>query len=216
MSRNLGYACVAGWLTGLAAGGCAPLGFFVNLFVPPAPVAATYKLPADKKVLIFVDDPSGMVADQGVQEKLSEYLRSEFIANKVARTLTSDSALHAALLALGDDGNVGLGKISREVGADVVVYVHIEGFSLTDDEARTWQGKLTTAVRVRDSRGKALWPDAGQYRVEPVAYRPKQLIDDEVACKDHITDEMAKIAADRIAKLFYDHKGRELGQGGGR
>ena len=93
-----------------------------------------------------------------------------------------------------------------------MVYVQIEGLALTDDDARTWQGKMVLGVKVQDVGGRKLWPDAGQHRVPTVEYKPKRAIDDEVACKDYITDQMAQIAADRIAKLFYAHAERDLGQ----
>ena len=195
-----------------AAGGCQAIAWGATTFTPPKRIDAQYRLPPGRNVLIFVDDPSGTIADHGVQEKLTAYLEKEFVDKKLAKSLVPQSALQAALVSLGDDGNVGVPRIAREVGADLVVYVQIEGFTLTDDDARTWQGKMVAGVRVRDAEGHKLWPDSGQHRVPPVEYRPKKAIDDETACKDNITDNMAQIAADRVAKLFYTHTERELGQ----
>jgi hypothetical protein len=194
------------------AGGCQAMAWGATTFTPPKRIAAQYHLPPGKKVLVFVDDPSGAIADHGVQEKLAGYLEKELVARKLVGSLVPQSELQATLVSLGDDGNVHIPRIVRGVGADLVVYVQIEGLALTDDDTRTWQGKMILGTKVQDAQGRKLWPDAGQHRVPTIEYRPKKAIDDEIACKDHITDQMAQIAADRIAKLFYAHSDRELGE----
>ena len=206
---------VTGWLlvvAGALTGGCQAMAWGASTFTPPKRIPAQYRLPPGQKVLVFVDDPSGTIADHGVQEKLAGYLEKELTDKKLVGTLVPQSELQAALVSLGDDGDVHLPRIVKQVGADFVVYVQIEGLALTDDDARTWQGKMVLGVKVHDVGGRKLWPDAGQHRVPTVEYKPKRAIDDEVACKDYITDQMTQIAADRIAKLFYAHAERDLGQ----
>ncbi|MCY2929468.1 MAG: hypothetical protein NTV86_08230 [Planctomycetota bacterium] len=195
-----------------AAAGCQAMAYTASVATPPKRIEALFHLPPGKKVVVFVDDPSGSRADHGVLEKLAGYLEKELTDKRLVQSLVPQNTLQAALVSLGDDGNVHLPHITREVGADLVVYVQVESFGLSDDESRTWQGKMSLLVKVQAVDGRMLWPASPPYPIRSIEYKPKMAIDDEVACKDNITDNLAFIGADRVAKLFYAHPERQLGE----
>ena len=195
-------------LAGAAAaglGGCAAFSWFVAQFAPPQEVKAEFKLPKDKKVLVFVDDMLHEVNYAPIKGDLTEKLNSQLAEHKIAANTIPYEQVQD-LAARGDFNRLAVKEVGEKLGADVVIYVDIERFSLKENEASPlWRGELAGSVRVVDVKVGRLWPtDREKYPVPAVETPPTENASKTYGAE--LSRLLAEKLADRIAKLFYDHK----------
>ncbi|MBI5722861.1 MAG: hypothetical protein HZA50_02805 [Planctomycetes bacterium] len=186
--------------------GCNYLGGFLLAFQPPTPVDAKYKIERGKKILVLVDDPKNIAPYERLKNRMATSLNKQLTDNNVAASTVPHERLTNLMLSTHDFNNLRVSEIGQKLGADIVIYVKLEKFSLKDEPTTTiWNARLGTSVKVVDSRGKKLWP-TGQntFDVEPIELPSEDKSDPNFA--EELTNRLADKMADRIAKLFYNHK----------
>ncbi len=183
--------------------GCQPLlGWVVAVFTPPQKVEAKYKIPHDKTVLVFVNEPT-----YRINYDLTTKLNAELEEHKVAaRTIpyhqiTRKAAAEQNLYRMDTD------EVGKLLGADVVIRVNVTKFSLKDDEVSPlWNGRIKASVKVVSTTEGLLWPKDRPrgYRVEEIQIGPSESSSKRYG--DTLTRQLAARLADAVTKLFYDHK----------
>ena len=195
-------------LTAMIATGCGPtIGWMVNAFAPPKKIEAVYEPPEGKTILVFVDDMKNPVSYEPVKAQLTESLNAMLEENKVAAATVPYRKLLELMSASRDFNRMAVGEVGQKLGADMVLYVIVEEFSLKENEMTPlWQGKLATTVRIVDTAEGRLWPDDRPegYPVRPVETSPRA--DSSPRYGEVLSKVLAAKMADRIAKLLYDHK----------
>ncbi len=186
--------------------GCQQLSAILIIFQPPTPVKAEYKIERGKKILVFVDDPKNIAPYERLKNRLATSLNKQLTENKIAASTVPHERLTNLMLSTPDFNNLTVSEIGQKLGADMIIYVKLEKFSLKDEPATTmWNPKLETSVKVVDCRGKRLWPDGlNTHDVTPVELKSQDKNDPNYA--EELTNQLADKMADNIAKLFYDHK----------
>ena len=188
--------------------GCGPMiGWFVNAFAPPQKVRALYEPPADKKLLVFVDDMLNPVSYEPVKGELTKRLNRQLTEHKVvAQTVTYEEILDL-MAATPNFNELTVTEIGQKLKADVVVYVYIDEFTLKESEASPlWRGRMRATVRVVDVELGRLWPEDRPtgHSVKPVetpgASHPSPTYGTD------LSKILAEKMAERIAKLFYTHR----------
>ncbi len=201
------------WMTILLAGclsatGCGPLiGVTLDVFRKPRKVQAVYQPPEGKKILVFVDDLQNPVSYEPIKAELTERLNEQLIENNVAERVVPYERLLTLMAATPEFHALSIGQIGNKLGADIVLYVHVDTFSLKDNEVTPlWHGQLATTIRMVDVTRGRLWPEdrpAG-FTVKPVEtpteYSPSQTYEIDLATS------LARQMATRVARLFYDHE----------
>ncbi|HUS92840.1 MAG TPA: hypothetical protein VM695_13360 [Phycisphaerae bacterium] len=196
-------------LVGLATSQCAcpVIAWFTAQFGPKEKVAAKFDPPKDKRMLVFVDDILSPVVYEPIKIELTRRLNELFVEHKVARETVSYDRLADLIMATPDFNRLAVSQVGQKVGADTVLYLHIDRFSLHDRATEElWKGRLQVTVRLTDVEKGRLWPkdrEAG-YLVDEVETPTRVTTSDTTA--DEITQELAARMADRIAKLFYEHE----------
>ena len=190
----------------LPIGGCAPgLAWFVAQFAQEK-VQALYKPPARKTVLVFVDDMLNPVSTPAIKGELTERLNAQLTQHKLAAVTVPHTKLMELMSAGRDFDRLSVAEVGRKLGAELVLYVHIDKFSLRDEEQGSlWRGELRATIRWVDVQTGRLWPDD---RPEGHALPPVEtpVVDStSAATGQELTRQLAELAADRIAKCFYDH-----------
>lgn len=193
---------------GVMLGGCGPMiGWMVNAFRPPKKVHAVYRPPKDKKILVFVDDLSNPVGYEQVKGELTERLNERLVEHKIARRTVPYERVLRLKAATPEFDGLAVSQIGQRLGADLVLYVHVDHFSLKDNEVSPlWHGRMEVTVRMVDVAAGRLWPKDRQagYAVKPVdnptESHPSPTYEIDLA------KSLAEQMADRIAKLLYDHK----------
>jgi len=203
-------AALLGWM--LVAGallcGChgpllVPLAFLEKLF-PKDRVPPKFKLPADKKVLVFPDDLLRPVSYPPVKRALAEKANALLVEKKlVAGIVPYDKLIDLQ----HDDVNfnrLSVATVGRRLGAELVIYINLDEFSLKDSPVGTlWRGRFAGKVRVVDVTKGRLWPDesAGHpVRVEePVTENTSETYGTQLARK------LAERLAGEVVGLFHSH-----------
>lgn len=204
LGRRLTIAALAAICPGI--GGCGVFPWFVAQFAPPQKVDAVYEPPKDKKILVFVDDYLNPQDCGAVKRELTERLGEQLTEHGVAARTVSFRRLVNLMAATPDFNELAVIQVGSRLGADIVLYVHVDNYTLKDSEVSPlWKGELEVSVRMVDVVDrKRLWPrDRRSYPLPPVRLSPIQDPSPTYAAK--ISRQLAKRMADRIAKLFYDH-----------
>jgi len=198
-------AVLAGAL--LECAGCMPaVGWLVNTFAPPKKIDALYKPPAGKTMLVFVDDLINPVSYEPIKGELTAQLNSVLEANKVSGRTVRYEDLLSLMASTPGFNRLSVSEVGQKLGADIVLYVKIDRFSLKENEATPlWQGTLATTVRMVEVQKGRLWPDDRPegYPVRPAETTPQT--HPSPTYGEVLSKILAIQMADRIGKLFYDH-----------
>lgn len=215
MKKLLRHAWLLALLGVLPIGGCARpiIAWIVANFTPPKKVEAKFELPDDKRVLVLVENRTADGSFETVMRDLTKALNRELIKHDLADKTIAYEELMALRFSTPDYGRLAVTRIGQKLNAELVLYVHIDQFSLKDNaEDVLWQGRLEASVRVVQvtegltAEEARLWPKdrrAG-YPVEPLKRPPVANSSRNYSAR--LVQHMAVEMADRIAKLFYDYR----------
>lgn len=171
----------------------------------PKKVEAKYELPGGKVVLVLVENRTDARSYENIKRKLTNALNAQLVEQGLASsTIPYDDIMRFRLSTPGYH-RMKITEVCSRLGADLVIYVHIDRFLLKDDTSDVWRGQIATTVFVKN-RNSRLWPDdlPGGYVVKPIERRPST--SSSPTYGDRLAGLLAGQMADRIAKLFYDHR----------
>ncbi len=200
------WAFVAG--AGILISGCGPvIGWTLNTIAPPEKIKPVYSPPKSKIILVLVDDLVSPVAYGPIKGELTERLNEKLTEHKIAAETVPYTDLLKLISAAPNFNRLAVSEVGQKLGADLVLCVAINKFSLKDNEVSPlWRGHMETTVRIVDVEKGRLWPED-----RPAGYPVKPI---ETPTKSHpsasygidVARTLAEKMADRIAKLFYTHK----------
>jgi len=188
--------------------GCAVISWLVGVSAPPPKVKAQYKPPKGKRILVLVDDILHPVEYGQIKRDLTTKLNRLLTANGVAGDTVEYDRLLDLIIATPNFNQLRVSEIGRKLNADIVLHVRIEEFSLKEHEGSLlWRGRLKTTVAVAEvDSARWLWPEdrADGYPVQAIEKPTEQRSSEAYGVT--LAGAMAEEMADRIAKLFYDHR----------
>jgi hypothetical protein len=199
-------------VSGACLHGCAVLAYLAVAFAPPRKIPALYEPPEGKKFLVFVDDLQHGAVHEPVKQELTNQLNRMLVDNDVAASIIPYDDLLDLITVTPKFNRLAVNQVGQKLGADVVLYVRVDKFSVKDDDVSPlWHGQLEATVRVVDARTSdpaevRMWPkdDPEGHRVEPVEIPPET--NSSPGFGDALSRKMAGQMADRVAKFFYEHE----------
>jgi hypothetical protein len=191
----------------VSLGGCAVISWVTAQFAPPKKVPAVYKAPKGKKVLVFVDDVRRPVSYEPIKRLLTDRLNEQLDEHNIAGETVPYDRLVDVMAATPSFHRLSVSEVGERVDAELVLYVEINRFSLRDDpDSPLWAGTLDTTVRWMEVGQGRLWP-RDRPRGQPVKPVELPMVDEpSPTYGQKVASELATKMADRIARLFYDHK----------
>lgn len=153
-------AALAGVAMLCSAGGCnfVAAGYLAAKGLPKTP--AVYELDPLRKTVIFIDDSANKLPRKALIEEIGR-TAEELLLRKEAVAEGSMIASRGATLAARQDrfgAARSIIEIGQDVGADQVIYVRFDDFSLTPDGV-SFLPSATMRVKVLDAAtGERLWP----------------------------------------------------------
>lgn len=194
-------------LLGAGVPGCAVFSWVVAQFAPPQKVKALYKPPEKKKYLVFVDDLRQEMTYEPVKRQLTRQLNKQLIEHKIAKEVVPYERLVNLSVATPEFNSLSVPTVGRKLKADVVLYVEITKFSVRDDEVSPlWHGVLAVSVKIVDPEVGRIWPEDRESGY-PVDQVETPLTDDPSPSYGvELSGILAKDMADKIVKMFYDHR----------
>jgi hypothetical protein len=197
--------CLIAW----GVGGCVQsIPWFATVLAPPEKHVAIFKPPKDKKILVLVEDRPRPINYDALKVELMDKINQQLIDHKVAASVVPSERLQELSVSTNDFGRLSTSEIGQRLGADLVLYVQIDRFTLKDDATTLWQGRLATSVWMVDVKEGRIWPKervkSSGYPVGPIELQPEE--DSSVSFGTEITRKLTNRMSDRIAKLFYDYE----------
>ena len=193
----------------MAAGGCQALPWLIMVTAPPEKIEAKYDLPENTTLLVLVRDTA--LQDDGetvaIRQQLTARLSNQLRQHEVVQHIVSYDELLTLMISDPDFDTYSADEVGRKLGANQVLLVKLTAFGLKDSELDPfWHGRLKTNVQLLDTSGQVLWPDDRLfgYPTEPAEHKTTSEVSPAYCAK--VTEYLAVMMADHIAKLFYDHE----------
>lgn len=213
---GIGALCIA-----LVVTGCNVLGPASYLIGGLPKVDAVYTLDPERTTVVFVDDRANRIATNspGVRRAVAESVTQELITRDLVPIEMMRSPLDAMAAARARDRHqelLPMGEIGRQVNADQIIYIEIVSFQLAADDGVSPRPTAACTVRVLDVVDrKRLFPppegtESGRY-IMAQGRAVDASMAENTGARMRIFDGLAKTLGRDVAKLFYDHEVRDLG-----
>ncbi len=186
---------------------CNIVGPAVAIIEGPPTIPAQTELQPDRSHVIFVDDRANRTPRRSLRVIIGREAEETLIAQGVVEQenmIAAQSVLRVAMSEPADEP-MAIADVGRAVGADVVIYLTIDAWTLSKDGV-TYSPLVAGRAKLIDAESRArLWPatDRGfQFRVEPrtrAADLPSTLAERSQAHTD-----LARRTGQALAKLFYE------------
>ncbi len=203
--RAVGGALFALTLGGIA--GCNIATTAAYVLQGPAKVEAQTELDRKRPTVVFIDDRSSKVPRRSLRVVVGQTAEEDMIAERVIDAdmmIAAQSILRAAMSEDADEP-MSVADLGRAVGADVVVYVTIDAWTLSKDGG-SYSPLVSARVKVIDAAERArIWP--GDDRGYPLLIEPAASasnVPSSSAERSAAHNELAERVGRSIAKLFYN------------
>lgn len=200
----------------LSIAGCNLVKSAAFIIEGPPSVQAEHEL-EDRPLLVYVDDRAGaiglrqrqirrLIADRVGDHLIDEGLISTRINSRDAIAIIEAEDSHSNLMSIEEIGDA--------VGAELVIFIEVLAFQLTPDGV-TPRPSGNCRVRLIDAKDKVrLYPPPPEPpRLVPVALRE---VSTEAyrsqASRLKVYEDLAEEMASQVAKLFYKHAYKEVGE----
>ncbi len=174
---------------------------------------------SDRPTVIFVDDPKNLLPDRNLRRIIGDKVAQDLMVRKLVTTTISSADALAVAGRESYGRKMAIDDIGRAVGAEQVVFVDMQAFSLSP-EGITPRPSGACHVKVIDVTNRERlfpteeggFPSSSGYPVQ-VAMREVSLERYRTtSSRRQIREQLANEIADQITKVFYRHVPRELGR----
>jgi hypothetical protein len=190
--------------------GCAMIAFIGTLSPPPM-IKPKCTIPDNSRVLVMVEMQHSKHSSQ-ITHLITEDIRREFRLHKIADTVRTSRLATLKRKEGVQFSRMGLSTIGERTGANMVLYVRAKEFGLGDSGyGQTYQVKLDIdKIRLVDVKKKRrVWPEEGFDGHSFLVKMKMKNHDGSTQFEHKQTQSIAREAADRIAKLFYEYQAKE-------
>ncbi|MGA2266088.1 MAG: hypothetical protein ABSH10_06615 [Phycisphaerae bacterium] len=181
------------------------LGWLAANLSPPEKVKALYKPPEGKKILVFVDDVLNPVTYEPIKGELTEQINEKLVMHKIAASTVPYDRLTQLRSETPNFDRLSVAEVGQKLNVDLVLYVHIDKFSLRDETNLLWQGRIQTTVRLVDVIAGRLWPQDQPEGYSLPAVELPPVDNSSGGYEVQVAKDLASQMADHIAEVFYDH-----------
>jgi len=189
-----------------ALAGCNIVAPAFLLISGPPKIKKSFTLPANKTTVLFIDDQSEQNVDRATLDGIAQTADELILAKTDVEDLISGRSALEAAVEENNNQQVPIAEIGRRVGAQVVIYARIDGYSIAPD-GDGYSPSMRLNVRVLDlEQRKRVWPVEGDgVSVRVGTDTTKGLLTDTMASRAEARQVLASLAGTAIAQLFYTH-----------
>lgn len=189
--------------------GCNYVAAAAYIIEGPPKVEAAFELDDKRKTVLLIDDRGSALPRRSLRRVIGEEAEQTLLSGKALQaelTLPSSATL-AVMSQEKRDTPRSVVDIGREVGADVIVYVEMTGFTISRDGA-TSAPMVSALVKVFDvTENKRLWPTGPEGF--PLTYAPPMRsanLPASFAERMQQEDVAAKTFGVAVGQLFFQHE----------
>ncbi len=165
----------------------------------------------DGPVLILIDDPAQRIDWPPVPRNLFDELAQQLLKNEAVKKLIPHQTLDRLRQSDTDFSKHGCREIGELAGAEQVLWVEVQDFLAEEEVTETnTAAYMTAAVKVinvletKSASQVRLWPQNPRGQVVSVSMTGSEVL--IAKTKSAISKELARRAAEAVAKFFYEHR----------
>lgn len=220
LSARLG-ANVRLWLALIAlpmllGAGCNYLGPAVAIISGPPTKSAAFELDASKTYVIFIDDLRSRLPKRSLRDIVSQAAEERILAEGLLKpdNLISATATRRVAASETNVNKLTIVEIGQRVGADVVIYITVDGFLLTRDGVSAMPTVLSRMKILDVHENRRIWPGAEEgHSIIVQPQRQQGDLSTDLAGRNAMEVALAKRFGVAIAQVFYKHEIRESATG---
>jgi hypothetical protein len=196
-------------------GGCNIVAPIAAVAAGPPKVEAVYTL-ADVPTVVFVDDRTNLVSPVSLRRTIADTVSSELMSNKlVTMTISPNDAMLIAGRSDRASNIMSVEDIGKAVGAQQVILVKMVQFQDSPDNS-TPRPVASVDVKVIDvTNRQRVFPTGASGAGYPVTVTGKPVDPSQFASRSsrlQIYQTLSVELGNEIAKMFYKHDYKELGE----
>lgn len=201
-------------LAALTSTACNIVGPAAFIIQGPPKQEAAFILP-DRPTVVFVDDRKNVLPRTALRTLIGDTAAEELLATKtLSKTISSRDAINLARVQETGRKPLSIDAIGEAVGAELVIYVNIISFGASDENGMprpTAGAEVRVIDVVNDVR---LFPvDAGNpYYIQAQTDAVSPDVLRTQAGVRQVEDLLAVRLGDQVAKVFYEHERKPLGE----
>lgn len=206
-STRVFHACACLLAAAVLLPACNIVGPAIFLVEGPPKTPASFVLPKDSSVVVFIDDASTPPLSRATRLAIARAAQEDLLAGRAAARVIDAAGAFDASGAETSSKRMDIQSIGRAVGADLVIHATIDSFTLSPDGSEflptsQFRAKVIDTRKDADAR---LWPSdpRGYTAIARPQQRPKKMPESRGEV-DKARSELAKLAGQTLAKLFYD------------
>lgn len=188
--------------------GCNVAGAAYLLAKGPEKIPAVYTLPKDRTAVIVIDDRANVVPQRSLREGIGASAEKEILARGLVKDLIASRNATAVMSRERYGSPMTIAEIGAAVKADLVIYVAMDKFTLSED-GQTLMPLATGRMKVVDVKtGQRMSPPEGRsVEFHPMSVRlPAQASNAPRTTTDQLgaLSDLASLTGVAISQLFYD------------
>lgn len=192
----------------MAAPACNIIGPALYVAHGPDKVKALFELPKERTVVVFVDDRQSYLPRRTLRQIIADQSTHDLLGAKVVEKMIEPRGVLAASTADQPGFPTDIVTLGKSVGADLVIYVTVDGFSLSPDR-QSYNPSARVRVKVVDGvneKGR-VWPDDLRgYPLDVIMGERAGAMPDSPATIIAAEDRLGAEVGRRVAELFYSHE----------
>lgn len=188
----------------LALAGCNVVGAAFYVVHGPEKVRKEFDLDKARPTVVFVDDLNSVLPRRALRQTLADQVQNELLARKVLTDMVDARSAFNAAVREKPDQPMRIVDLGRAVQADVVIYIAVEGFTLSED-GQSFAPAASLRVMVTDAAAdKRIWPSEpeGRQLLVRMPLTPGDVPRTQSALID-AENRLAQYAGSAVAQLFY-------------
>ncbi|MCA3003856.1 MAG: hypothetical protein IOD15_00670 [Phycisphaerales bacterium] len=200
-------------LAGLTLPGCNIVGPAILLVHGPEKAKAAYILPEARPTVVFIDDRENLMGTRAARDAMGKAADDALLKSKAATDVIQSRMTQVAVRSDRRDNLMTITEVGRAVKADVVIYVRVRSFALSQD-GQSFSPLADLGIRVVDAvADEQLWPPKeADEREFLLAVRPRGGVTPLPANRAEDLQariNLAQAAGLAVAQVFYEHEVRE-------
>lgn len=166
-------------------------------------------------ILVLVDDPAERVDWPIAKRLLEDDVAQALLKNKAAAKIVPPETLQRLRQSNPDIDERGCREVGRLAGAREVLWLEVQDFYIADNIEQLQEAAyFVVSVRVIDTQESdrarvRRWPESSRGEMV-VATRSASQVAKVQSDKNKVAKDLTVDLADKIAKLFYDHRAEDF------
>lgn len=192
-----------------AGSGCNIVAPAVVLLHGPPKTPAAYKLDPTRPTVFFVDDRFNRLPKRSMRLTIATTAQDVLLKQGALKDVIDARVALTRLSGEPADSPTDIATLGKDVQAEVVVWIGVDGFGFSPDGA-TFRPYANLRVKVVDciNTPSRLWPEDPPGKEIPVSLSERQGTSDQATPSEFAKSQetLAQECGRVIAELFYDHE----------